>query len=318
MVLDYRKAYRLIKKYPNIIIGRHIGPDPDGLASQIALKQIILDAFPKKNVYAVGLPASKFRFLGTLDKLEEAYYENSLVIILDTPDIKRIDGISLVKANAVLKIDHHPKTDTFGDVELVDETSTSACQLVMELVEQTPLKLSKETFEKLYIGLVADTNRFLYKYTSARTFALVSKYITKFQVDVSRLYDGLYLRPFAEMKFQGYLKQNLTLTEQGVAYIFIDAKTIQEFEVDAASAGNMINDLNYIEEAFVIATFSEDIKNKNIRVSIRSRGPIINTVAEHYHGGGHIYASGARLESKEQVTAFVQELNAVCSKYKKV
>ena len=59
----YRKIYKEIKKYPNIVIARHIGPDPDALGSQFALKELILNRFPKKNVYVVGNHSSRFKFM---------------------------------------------------------------------------------------------------------------------------------------------------------------------------------------------------------------------------------------------------------------
>ena len=60
----YKRIYKKIKEYDTIVIARHIGPDPDALASQIGLKEIIQNKFPKKKVYAVGCPAAKFRFIG--------------------------------------------------------------------------------------------------------------------------------------------------------------------------------------------------------------------------------------------------------------
>ena len=67
----YRKIYKEIKKYPNIVIARHIGADPDALGSQFALKEIIQTRFPQKNVYAIGTPSNRFKFMGVLDKLEK-------------------------------------------------------------------------------------------------------------------------------------------------------------------------------------------------------------------------------------------------------
>ena len=42
------KIYKLISKYDNIVIARHVGPDPDAVASQIALRDSIKLTFPKK------------------------------------------------------------------------------------------------------------------------------------------------------------------------------------------------------------------------------------------------------------------------------
>src|SRR5574344_1695028 len=86
----YKKIYKEIKKYDTIVIARHVGPDPDALASSIALRDIILNTFPKKNVYAVGCTASRFRFLGVLDKVTDEMYDNALLIVTDTPDKKRV------------------------------------------------------------------------------------------------------------------------------------------------------------------------------------------------------------------------------------
>ena len=62
--LMFNKIYRKIKKYNTIVIARHVGADPDALASQIALRESIKKTFPKKNVYAIGYTASKFKYLG--------------------------------------------------------------------------------------------------------------------------------------------------------------------------------------------------------------------------------------------------------------
>ena len=41
-----KQIFKLIKKYDSIVIARHVGPDPDALGSQIALKESILATFP--------------------------------------------------------------------------------------------------------------------------------------------------------------------------------------------------------------------------------------------------------------------------------
>ena len=66
-----KKIYRLIKKSDTIVIARHVGPDPDALGSSIGLKESILATFPNKSVYVVGSPATKFKYLGNLDRSEE-------------------------------------------------------------------------------------------------------------------------------------------------------------------------------------------------------------------------------------------------------
>ena len=57
-----KKVFKKIKESPEIIIARHVGPDPDAIASTIALRDSIRLTFPEKEVYAVGLGVSKFKY----------------------------------------------------------------------------------------------------------------------------------------------------------------------------------------------------------------------------------------------------------------
>lgn len=310
-----KKIYNLIKKYDNIVIARHVGPDPDALGSSIGLKEIIKNTFPEKKVYVVGCSTSKFKYLGVLDKLPEDT-SNMLLIVTDTPDLARIDSAIPNEFAYSIKIDHHPFIEKTCSLEWIDETASSASQMIMELAFNTKLKISKSAAEKLFIGLVADTDRFLFSYTTPKTFDLVSKLIKETKIDFTKLYKNLYMRPIREIRFHGYLQDNMNVTENGFAYIKIDNKTLEEYNVDAATAGNMVNDFNYIENVEAWAVFSEDKNNNNIRGSIRSRGPIINEVASKYNGGGHKFASGVRLKNFEEVDKLIKDLDIVCKNYK--
>ena len=59
----YKQIFKQIKKYDTIVIARHIGADPDALGSQFALKNIILELFPDKKVYTVGILLVDLSFL---------------------------------------------------------------------------------------------------------------------------------------------------------------------------------------------------------------------------------------------------------------
>ena len=311
----YKKIYKEIKKHKKIVLARHIGPDPDALGSTLGLKEIILNTFPKKQVYAVGTPAAKHKYIGDLDTFEDSMYEDSLLIVLDTPDIKRVDGLDPNKFKHKIKIDHHPIVDKYCDIEFVDDTASSACELVIELVYNTPLKLNKEGAEKLYIGLVSDTNRFLYSYTTDKTFNLVSRLIKDTNIDITKLYNNMYLTPISEKKLQSYAILNMTITNNKLGYLILNQEKLDELGTDAATMTNIVNYLNYIDEMITWVIYAYDKNTEMIRASIRSRGPVINTVATYYNGGGHVYASGARLNTFDEVNDMIKELDKVCEEY---
>lgn len=312
----FKNIYKQIKKYDYIVIARHIGADPDALGSQFALKELITTNLKNKHVYAIGSIASKFRFMGNPDKIDNIDYQKALLIILDTPDKKRIDGVDNIdEYHMVIKIDHHPFVEKFSNLEYIEPSASSTSQLVFKFALANKLKLTPKIAENIYIGIVGDTDRFLHDYTTKETFQLINKLLDIINIKFTQLYSQLYARPLNEVRFQGYIYQNLLLTDNNVAYIKINEDIMKKFEVDPATAGNMINDLKYVNEILVWVFFSEDTKANIIKANIRSRGPIINDIATKYGGGGHIYASGARLKNWEESELLIKDLDEVVKKY---
>lgn len=313
----YSKILNKIVDYNSIVIARHIGADPDALGSQFGLKQLINELYPDKKVYAVGTIASKFRFMGSTDKIDGVDFSKSLLIVLDVPDLKRIEGIDDVKKfDYIIKIDHHPVVDVYADIELIDNTASSASQIVLDMIFNLELELSSEVASKLYLGIVSDTDRFLHDCTTYKTLELVSKLVKTTNINLTSLYESYYMRPLSEVRFQGYIYENMIVSPNGLGYIKISDKTMKEFGVDAASAGNMINNLKYVNEIIVWVFLSEDVKSNIIRANIRSRGPFINEVAIKHGGGGHKYASGVRLNSWEDADKLISDLDNLVMDYK--
>ena len=161
----YKKIFRLIKKYDEIVIARHIGPDPDAIASQIALRDSIKNTFPNKRVYAIGAGVSKFKYLGFLDKPDFNSLTNALLIVLDVPNFYRVDGIDDLDYKEIIKIDHHPKEDIVGTVDFTSDEFSSTCEMVANILYETKLMIDKDIAEKLFLGIVSDSERFLFKNT---------------------------------------------------------------------------------------------------------------------------------------------------------
>ncbi len=312
-----RKIYRKIKEYNKIVIARHVGPDPDAIASEIALRDSIKLTFPNKECVAIGLGVSKFKYYGILDKIEPDKFKNSLLIVLDVPNLQRVDGIDNLKYKEILKIDHHPAEDIKGNVDWTDETSCSTCQMVADLILHSPLKLDTIIAGNLYLGIVSDSDRFLLPYTTSKTFKIVEELINKSKINFPTLYNYLYDRSLNEVRFQGYLASNMEVTENGLGYLIIPQEKLKEYNVDLATPSNLINNFNFIREVLVWTFISEDPKNKIYKVSIRSHGPIINTIASKYNGGGHKYASGAKITNKEDINNFIKDLDNACEEYKR-
>ena len=187
--------------------------------------------------------------------------------------------------------------------------------MVTEFILNTKLKLNQKIAENLFLGIVSDSERFSLKNTTYETFDTVKKLLEVSKIDFTSLYDILYERPLSERVFIAYITNNLVVDENRLAYIKISDEILKEFNVDVSTPSNLINNFNFIEEIMVWIFITEDVKNSQYKISIRSRGPIINTIANKYNGGGHKFASGAKLQTMEQVDNLIKDLSDACKNH---
>lgn len=311
----YKQIFKLIKSYDEIVIARHIGPDPDAVGSQIALRDSIKLTFPDKKVYAVGAGVSKFRFLGNLDRVDMNSITNALLIVLDVPNYHRIDGIEDLTYNDIVKIDHHPAEDIIGTADFTSSNYSSTAEMVSDLIFNTKLQMDKSIAEKLFLGIISDSERFLFTNTQVHTFEVVLKLIKDYSINFTSLYDSLYEKHFSECKFEAFLINNMTITENKFGYVLIDNKVIDEYGVDNATASVIVNNFNFIKELNAWCFITYDDRNELYKANIRSRGPVINEVASHYNGGGHKLAAGARVTKMEDVNNLIHDLDKACNEY---
>ena len=308
------QIFKKIKKYNTIVIARHISPDPDAIASQIALRDSIRETFKTKKVYAVGIGVSKFKYYGILDRQDYENIKDALLIVLDVPNMHRVDGIEGLKYKEIIRIDHHPSEDIKATIDWCDTSCSSTCQMVTELILETKLEINTKIASNLYLGMVSDSDRFLLKNTTADTLEIAAKLIRKVNLDFPPLYDLLYIRPLSEIRFQAYIINNL-IVDDNFAYIKINEDILKEYNVDPSTVTNMINNFNFTQDYVAWAFVVNDPKNDQIKISIRSRGPIVNTIANKYNGGGHKLASGCRLKTEEEVDKLLNELKEASKEY---
>ena len=142
----YSDIFEEIKKYDKIVIARHIGVDPDAWASQVALRDSIKATFPNKQVYAVGNSSSKFNYFPKLDRMPSEL--DGLLIVVDTPDKKRVDLPDFSNFSKTIKIDHHPYIETYCDIEHIDDKASSASEIILDFINKTELLMDEEIAEE--------------------------------------------------------------------------------------------------------------------------------------------------------------------------
>ena len=307
-----------IKAYDHIILFRHRRPDGDCLGASKGLQRILRLSFPGK---VIDLPESDtsdyLAFLGPDDPaLPDEAYQNALGIVVDTGDAERISNPRYALCRELIKIDHHPDRDAYAGLSWVEEHSASCCEMIAAFYThfQQELCMDQRAAALLYTGIVTDSGRFRYPEVNGDTLRYAAALLDA-GVDTQRLFAQLYLRDAASFRFQAYVYEHLQLTENGVAYLRIDAQTQQRFGLSFEDASAAIGYLDSIRGCLCWLAFI-DAPDDTIRVRLRSRFVAINTLAERHHGGGHAFASGATVYSREEIQSLIAEADALVRDYK--
>ncbi|HWJ79218.1 MAG TPA: bifunctional oligoribonuclease/PAP phosphatase NrnA [Niallia sp.] len=301
-----------IKANDTIIIHRHVRPDPDAYGSQGGLAEIIKASFPAKKVYTVGKEEPSLNFLRRLDEIEDSVYQNALVIVCDTANQARVCDQRYKQGKMLIKIDHHPNDDPYGDIVWVDTTASSTSELIYEFYlfgKDKGLKISNEAARLLYAGIVGDTGRFLYPSTSKKTFSYAGELIN-YSFSRTEIYDQMYELEPNIVKLSGYVLQNFEVHANGVAAMKLSKEVLAQYNAVPSQASLLVTTLGNVKgiKAWVFFIEEED----QIRVRLRSKGPVINGIAKKYNGGGHPLASGASIYNWNDADSVIHDLEEIC------
>jgi len=295
-----------IKKYDTIIIHRHMRADPDALGSQVGLKELLQHNFPEKNIKVVGYDLPTLTWLAKMDEVEDQEFEGALAIICDTANTARIDDKRYLNAETIIKIDHHPNDEEYGDILWVDTTSSSASEMVAILAEETNLKLSDQAAYLLSAGIIGDTGRFLFPATSARTLRIASQ-LREYDFDYAALTRHMDIISYKIARLQGYIYDHLEVDENGAARVILTQETLKKYEVTDAETAAIVGAPGRIDTVSLWGIFVEQADG-HYRVRLRSKFVPINEVAKEHDGGGHPLASGANSYSLEENELIYQKL----------
>lgn len=296
---------QLIMEHDSIIIIAHVRPDGDCIGSTQGLAQTIRHQFPTKKVYVRYEAVDYLSFLGAPDEIDDTLFPNSLVISLDTATRERIYDPRFTLGKALLRIDHHPHVDFFGDIDYVDTTSPSTSNIITRLLTEFGWDIPQPAAVALYTGITTDTGRFRYRGVSEHTLRQAAD-LLKTGIQPVDIYDQLYARDLTQVHFLGsFLSQ--AQTANGVIYVVLDQEEITTSGLTEDQAANFISHLSDIN-GFPIWFLAYQTKEGIWRIRLRSSGIVINEVASRYEGGGHPQASGCQLTSIDQLPAFIADL----------
>lgn len=287
----------ILGKAKTVAIFGHVRPDGDCVGSTLGIYNYIKDNFPEidATVFIEGFPTSYDLINGT-DKVCHEYdgREVDLAFLMDTPSFERIGANGaecFKKAKFTCNIDHHISNPlNLCNVNIVEPEASSASEVLFFQLDKE--KVSKNTANSLYLGIVHDTGAFKFSCTSKRTMNAVGDLIDK-GIDFARIInDTYYTRTYKQTLATGYVMQNSKLALDGkVVYAFITETEMQQFNITAPELSNVIDTIREVGGTEV-TVFLYPVNGK-YKISLRSNYVVdVNVIAREFGGGGHVRAAG--------------------------
>lgn len=282
-----------------VAIAGHVRPDGDCVGSVMGMYNYIRDNFSDVEVHAYLEDFSeRLSYVAGLNEVEKEVKNTDfdLFIVIDTADEARIGIASelLNKGIKTLVIDHHVSNTNYGDINIVEPHASSACEVVYELFEDE--KISKNTAEALYTGMVHDSGVFKYQSTSKKTMTIAGNLIEK-GIEITDIIDeGFYARSYVQNQVLGKaLMESILLFEGKCIVSYVSKREIEFFGITHNDLSGIVEQLR-LTSGVEIAIFIYQTDGMEYKVSLRSKKYIdCNQVASYFGGGGHVRAAGCIL-----------------------
>jgi phosphoesterase RecJ-like protein len=306
---QHKALKKLIEKAKRILIVSHRGPDIDAFCSMLLVKEFLNIYYPKKYVVAKAkllpnLNIPNMHDITVVDTLEEG--DEDLIIVVDAAEINLVcDQEDSLKSTSkpVVIIDHH-KTEKQTHEVVINEGRSSAAEQVICSFKQIlgkKFKLTKEIAELGQYGISSDTGRFKYEMTTPDTFRLFADLVEVSPIDLEELEYKDRKFPLDAIPVIIELLRRINV-ENDMAYTYINIDDTKKWDRTSISeAVNFVKDnfLRYIQGVhwgFILKPSMREENNWWISFRSTKGYQEVDKIAEELGGGGHMYASGAKLE----------------------
>ena len=301
---------QLISTAHTIVVCTHVNADGDAIGSSLAWADYLRNQGKDP---VVVVPNQYPDFLQWLPNTEKVVrydkHKEQVELLMKTADLiccldfntpSRTEELAPVLTSTTVPkvlIDHHLKPD-------VESVLTISCP-------------------EIYCGMMTDTGGFTFNSSRPEIFFIISQLLTK-GIDKDKIYRNVY-HNYSEdrLRLMGYMMYQKLRTDPSrhASYFTITRSEMRRFHFIKGDAEGLVNMPLQIKGAKLSISLREDTEKDNlIWVSLRSVDDFpCNLMAEQFfNGGGHLNASGGRLnctmDEAEKITQ--QAIRAFTDKLK--
>jgi phosphoesterase RecJ-like protein len=282
----------------------HVSPDGDSLGSLVALRRILAGLGKECSVLFPGEIPPKYRFLIAGEEILQSVPPREkwdVVFLLDIPSASRLPASlrgEIPPCKELINIDHHASNNIEGSLNWIDARASSVGEMLFWLFDDAGYGISPDVATALYTAILTDTGSFRFPNTTSSSLQAAARLVDH-GADPARVADEVYgSHSFRKYRLLTRVLGTLqTCCSRRVAYMWVTKEMLEKLGASAVEADGFINFPREIRGVEVAVLFKQDTDEKEVRVSLRSKGKRVEVgrVAEKFDGGGHPAAAGCTL-----------------------
>lgn len=290
----------MIQNAETIAVLGHVRPDGDCVGSCLAVCNYVREQYPEKAVQVyLEKPPVKFNYLRYFDEISqdtETGRVYDLCICLDSGDKERLGcyGVYLDTARESICLDHHITNSGYAGENFILAEASSTCEVLCQFLDMN--RISRETAECIYTGILHDTNVFRNSNTTEKTMELAGIMMGK-GIDFARIIDeSFYRKTYVQNQILGRaLLESVTFSSGKCIFSVVRRKDMDFYGVDSTDLDGIVDQLR-VTDGVEVAIFLHETENHVYKVSMRSNNIVdVSRVAAYFGGGGHIRAAGCSM-----------------------
>jgi len=330
---EIKEIKALLSSSQNVVIVPHRNPDGDAIGACLALYHYLKNTGHNATVVAPNdypdflkwLPGSKdvYKFDMQNRQSKKAIDEASIVFLLDFNALHRVGSdmqntLEEFAGNFVM-IDHHQEPDPIAKFLYSDVSICSTCQMVYHFLEKLAdlEAINADIATCIYTGIMTDTGSFRFPSTTSTTHRIIADLIDR-GADNAKIHNNVYdTNSYSKIQLLGRALSNMkVITALKTAYISLSQDELNEFNYKKGDTEGIVNYALSLKGIIFAVIFIEDVEQKIIKISLRSKGEFsVNKFSRtHFNGGGHDNAAGGK--SIESLDATILNFLKIIPAYK--
>ena len=286
-----------LKNIKSALIFSHINPDGDTLSCAFSLKYALKKLGKTAKVVSPhGIP-DKYALTGCFDEaLTEAEVGYDAYIAVDCATEGQLGQPYQVfgAQKNTFNIDHHVSNTAYAKYNYVADKA--ACTMnVLALINEMGVEIDGYLAKTLMVGLITDTGNFSHSNTDKEALETAA-YLCGKGASVAELNLILFnsQKKNRALLYVEVMKNMKFYHNDRVAVISISHEQLKRYDLDKSETEGFIDFPMTIGTVEVAMSLFE-VAKEAYKISFRSKGVNVSAVAATFGGGGHVRASGAKL-----------------------